>query len=41
MRNLVWFSLLLFTACKGGEETDLAFENDPKIIAEISKAKNR
>jgi RND family efflux transporter MFP subunit len=32
MRNLVWFSLLLFTACKGGEETDLAFENEPKEL---------
>lgn len=32
MRNLVLFSLLLFTACKGGEETDLAFENEPKEL---------
>ena len=32
MRNLVWFSLLLFTACKDGEETDLAFENEPKEL---------
>ena len=32
MRNLIWFSLLLFTACQSDEEADLATEKTPQEL---------
>ena len=32
MRNLIWFSLLLFTACQSDEEADLAVEKNPQEL---------
>ena len=32
MRNLIWFSLLLFTACQSDEEADMATEKYPTRV---------
>ena len=32
MRNLIWFSLLLFTACQNDEEADLPIEKAPQEL---------
>ena len=32
MRNLIWFSLLLFTACQSDEEADMATEKTPQEL---------
>ena len=32
MKNLIWFYLLLFTACQSGEETDMPVEKTPQEL---------